>query len=115
MVLANNGTAADKLVGASSDAAESVELHTHNMEGGIARMRHVENVPVGAGQKVEFRPGSLHLMLVGLKRPLKDGEQVAVKLRFEKAGELPVNFVVDNQRVQQPAAAADPQAGHKQH
>ena len=85
------------------------------MEGGIARMRHVENVPVGAGQKVEFRPGSLHLMLVGLKRPLKDGEQVAVKLRFEKAGELPVNFVVDNQRVQQPAAAADPQAGHKQH
>ena len=54
-------------------------------------------------------------MLVGLKRPLKDGEQVAVKLRFVKAGELPVNFVVDNQRVQQPAAAADPQAGHKQH
>lgn len=111
LVIANGG-AADKLVGASSDAATSVELHTHNMEGGVARMRQVDNVPVAAGQKVEFKPGGLHLMLMGLKKPLKDGDQVAIKLRFEKAGELPVNFVVDNQRVPAPAAA-DPHAGHK--
>lgn len=107
------GATADKLVGASSDAAASVELHTHKMEGGVARMRQVDDVPVPAGQKVEFRPGGLHLMLVGLKRPLKDGEQVAVTLRFEKAGSMPVNFVVDNQRAAPPAAAADPHAGHK--
>ena len=44
-------------------------------------------------------------------KPLKNGDQVTIKLRFEKAGELPVSFVVDNQRVAAPAA--DPHAGHK--
>jgi len=112
LVIANGG-AADKLLGASSDAASAVELHTHKMEGDVARMRQVDDVAVPAGQKVEFKPGGLHLMLMGLKRPLKNGDQVAIKLRFEKAGEVPVNFVVDNQRVPAPAAAADPHAGHK--
>lgn len=107
----DNGGAADRLVGASSDAASAVELHTHKMEGDVARMRQVDDVALAAGQKLEFRPGGLHLMLMGLKRPLKNGDQVAIKLRFEKAGEVPVNFVVDNQRV--PAPAANPHAGHK--
>lgn len=110
-----NAGPADKLLGASSDAASAVELHTHKMEGGVARMRQVDDVALPTGQKVEFKPGGLHLMLMGLKQPLKDGDKLAITLRFEKAGAVPVSFVVDNQRTATSAPPADPHAGHGKH
>lgn len=85
---------ADRLVGGSSPVAERLELHSMNMEGDVMRMRQVEAVELPAGATVELRPGGLHLMLLGLKAPLKAGERVPLVLRFEKAGEVRTELVV---------------------
>jgi copper(I)-binding protein len=90
-----NGGAADKLVAARSPAAASVELHSMRMEGDVMRMRQVDAIELPAGQTVELKPGGLHLMLMGLKAPLKAGDSVPVTLRFEKAGEVTVQLKVE--------------------
>ena len=77
---------ADRLVSASSPVAERVELHTHIMEGGIARMREVEGgIDLPAGTPVALQPGGLHIMLIGLKQPLTEGSMVDIALTFAGA------------------------------
>ena len=93
LTLVNRG-AADRLLSASSPAAESVELHTMAMEGDVMRMRQLPSVDVPAGARVEFKPGARHLMLIGLKAPLKAGSSVQVTLEFEKAGKVTVQVPV---------------------
>jgi hypothetical protein len=105
MLIRNQGAAADKLVAASSPAAGKVELHVHINEGGVMKMREVPGYNVPAKGAFELKPGGAHLMLVDLKKPLKEGEKVAVVLRFEKSGEVKVDFEV------RPLAA--PASGHK--
>lgn len=82
MVLVNAGSKDNALVAADSDAAATVELHTHMMEDGVARMRQVNQIAVPAGGRTELRPGGLHIMLIGLKAPLIDGGKLALTLRF---------------------------------
>lgn len=88
--------AADKLVAAAVDPAVAgvVEIHNHIMEGGVARMRRVEAIPVPAGGSVALAPGGYHVMLMELKSPLKAGDSIRLKLRFEKAGEIEVEAKV---------------------
>jgi copper(I)-binding protein len=90
-----NGGPADRLIAARSPASNTVELHTMRMEGDVMRMREVEAIELPAGQTVELKPGGLHLMLMGLKAPLKAGETVPVTLKFEKAGEVTVQLKVE--------------------
>lgn len=94
MLLENAGPA-DRLVGASSPVSTSVELHTMSMENNVMRMREVPAIDMPTGQRVELRPGGLHIMFIDLKAPLKAGDSFPVKLRFEKAGEVEVNFRVE--------------------
>jgi copper(I)-binding protein len=94
LTIANHGAAPDRLLSASSPAARSVELHTHIHEGEVMRMRPVSAIEIPPGQTVTLRPGGLHLMLVGLARPLRQGETVPVTLRFERAGEVPMTLAV---------------------
>jgi copper(I)-binding protein len=89
-----NGGPADKLLSASSDVAAAVELHSMSLDGNVMRMRQVDAIDLPAGQTVELKPGGLHLMLVGLKAPLKEGASFPLKLRFEKAGEVTVDVKV---------------------
>lgn len=103
-----NGGAADRLVSASSPAAQRVELHTMAMDGDVMRMRQVDAIALPAGQTVELKPGGLHLMLMGLKQPLQAGSSVPLKLKFEKAGEVAVDLKIE-------AATATPPAGHGEH
>jgi copper(I)-binding protein len=84
----------DRLVGAEATVARTVELHTHLMEGGIARMRPVDAVEVPAGAPVAFAPGGLHVMLTGLARQLRQGETFPLTLVFEKAGRVTVQVRV---------------------
>ena len=91
--LRNRG-GADRLMAASSPAAAEVELHEMAMDGDVMRMRQVEGIALPAGGTVELQPGGLHLMLTGLKAPLKAGSRVPLTLRFEKAGELAVQVEV---------------------
>ena len=90
----NHGAAPDKLVSASSPAADHVELHIMSMEGGVMRMQQVPSLEVPAGGELSLKPGGAHLMLIGVKAPFKTGEKVPVKLRFEKAGEVEVQLEV---------------------
>ena len=104
--LENGGSAADRLVRASSPAAARVEIHTMSMDGGVMRMREIEAIPVAPKETVTMRPGQgYHLMLMQLKAPLKVGDTFPLTLEFEKGGKVEVR--VD---VQQPRAKA---AEHK--
>ena len=94
MELENKGGAPDKLVAASTPAANKAELHTHLMENGIARMRPVEAIEVTPGSPTVLRPGGLHVMLMGLKAPLKVGDTITLTLTFEKAGKVDVTVPV---------------------
>jgi copper(I)-binding protein len=93
--LSNKGTAGDRLVGASSPAADHVELHTMSMDGDVMRMRQVPGIVIPAGGHVDMAPGNgYHLMLIGIKHPLKVGDKIPLKLTFEKAGTVDVELLV---------------------
>jgi len=102
--ISNRGAAADRLLSASSPAARAMELHTMVRDGDVMRMRAVEAIEVPPGQTVALRPGGLHMMLVGLSRPLREGETVPVTLRFERAGEVRVMLSVQAAGAREPAA-----------
>ena len=94
MVIRNDSAQPDRLVGASSPLAARVEMHVHIKDGDIVRMREVKGYDVPAKASFELKPGGAHLMFVDIKRPFKEGEKVPAKLKFEKAGELSVEFNV---------------------
>lgn len=111
----NIDTGSDKLLGGTSPVADKVELHTHLMEDGIAKMRPVDGgVAVTAGAPVELKPGGLHLMLIGLKAPLKQGESFPLTLNFEKAGAVTVMVPVQGPGAKAPGTEHD-HAGHGDH
>ena len=89
-----NAGAADRLLGASSPAAERVEMHVTLKDGDILRMRQVKDFEVPANGRLELKPAGGHLMFVGIKWPFRDGEKVPVTLRFERAGELKVELAI---------------------
>lgn len=96
MAVRNTGRVADKLVGATSPAAKEVQLHTMSMEGGVMKMRQVPGgFDIPAGQTLMLKPGSLHIMFMGLNAPFKKGDLVPVTLRFQKAGTVKVQFKVE--------------------
>ena len=90
-----NSGADDKLLSASADVAASVELHSMSMEGDVMRMRQVDGIALPKGKTVELKPGAFHIMFMGLKAPLKNGDKFPLKLRFEKAGEVTVTVNVE--------------------
>ena len=94
MAIANTGSQPDRLLGATTSAAEKVELHQTIRDGDIMRMRPVDTIPVVPGEPVALKPGGLHIMLIGLKAPLKVGDKIPLTLRFERAGEVKVDLAV---------------------
>lgn len=89
-----NAAAADKLLGASSPAAERVETHVTVKDGDVSRMREVKSYDVPSRGALTLAPGGSHLMLVNIKAPLKAGDKVPLTLKFEKAGELKTELTV---------------------
>jgi len=102
------GASDDRLVDASSDRAAMVHLHTVEEQDGIAKMRAVESVAVPAGARVVLAPKATHLMLMGLGRPLAEGERFAVTLEFAESGPQSVTVTVK-------AATATDDHAHHQH
>ena len=86
--------AGDRLIGGSTPLAERFELHTMAMKGDVMEMRQLDAIDLPAGKTVEFKPGGLHVMFSGLKQPLAIGSKVPVTLKFEKAGDVEVEFDV---------------------
>jgi copper(I)-binding protein len=95
MRITNSGTAPDRIISGSSDVAPTFEVHEMTMENGVAKMRPIKGgLEIKPGETVELKPGSFHVMFVGLKKPLASGEHIKGTLVFEKAGTLNVEFDV---------------------
>ena len=80
------GGLADRLLAIRTPVAASVEVHQTSVEDGMARMRMVSMLHVGANEVLEFVPGGLHIMLFGLKKPLVAGQTFELELVFEVVG-----------------------------
>jgi len=91
LTITNQGSTPDRLIGGSADIAAKVQVHEMSMNNGVMTMRPLEQgLVIEPGKTVKLSPGSLHLMLLDLKAPLKQGEKVPVTLEFEKAGKVSV-------------------------
>ncbi len=93
LTITDKGTP-DTLVSASSPIADMLELHETVADNGVMKMRPIAGLPVAAGQSVVLKPGSYHLMAMGLKQPLTPGYQFPVTLNFAKAGAVTVTGIV---------------------
>lgn len=100
MMIENQGDTDDRLIGATSDVAGRVELHTHKIdENGVAKMMQVEEgFSIPAGGTHMLKRGGDHVMFMGLKAPFEQGAMVPVTLIFEQAGEVIVEIPVDLER-----------------
>lgn len=114
MTLVNRGTAPDRLIGARSDVAERVELHTNMSQDGMMQMRPLDSVALPPGQTVRFEPSGLHLMLVNLKAPLQEGTQFPLQVTFERAGTLEVQVTVGAVGASE-SPSHENHAGHQHH
>jgi uncharacterized protein (TIGR02001 family) len=95
MTISNKSSAADRLTGASSDVADKLQIHEMKVVNGIMEMREVaDGLPVPAGGAVMLKPGSYHIMLIGLKKPLEVGDTLPLTLAFEKAGSVSIDVPV---------------------
>jgi len=105
----NKGAAGDRLVRASTPMASRVEIHTMNLDAqGVMRMREIDGVALAPKAKVQMKPGGgLHLMLIGLKEPLKEDATFPMTLEFERAGKVEVKVIVG-----QPKPARGAASGH---
>ncbi len=96
VTLRNRGKQADALVGASSTWAGRIELHGHDMTGGVMRMPKVSAIALAPGSTVQLSPGGFHLMLYDLKTKPKLGSSVPLTLTFKSGASLTVPMVVQN-------------------
>jgi copper(I)-binding protein len=95
MKITNTGTAPDRLVGGSTDISSRFEVHEMKMENGVMKMRPIAGgIEIRPGQTVELKPGGYHVMFVGLKQQLEQGQRFKVTLEFAKAGKVEVEFSV---------------------
>lgn len=83
-MMISNGLAQDQeLTGVSSDIAEAAEVHLSKMENSVMQMIPQESVLLPAGALVEFKPGGLHVMFIGLNRDLNVGDEITLTLHFK--------------------------------
>ena len=96
MTLNNKTGSADRLIGASSDVADKLQIHEMKVVNGVMQMRQLDNgLPIPAGGSVVLEPSSYHFMLIGLKKPLTPGETFPLTLTFQKAGNISVTVPVN--------------------
>lgn len=94
LTVSTSGETADRLIGVASPVARHVALHTHLMQDGVMKMRPVQAIEIAPGEPTVLRPGGLHVMLMGLKAPLVEGELFPLVLTFEKSGSIEVEVLV---------------------
>jgi copper(I)-binding protein len=96
MIIRNTGNAEDRLMGGKASYAEKVEVHQMTMDGDVMKMRPVEGgLPIPPGGEVVLERGGYHVMFMGLKEQMMEGQSYEATLTFEKAGDLQVQFSAD--------------------
>jgi copper(I)-binding protein len=103
LTITNQGTAPDRLIGATLPQAAMGMVHEMKLENGTMLMREVAGgLEIKPGQKVELKPGGYHVMFMDMTGPLKQGETVKGQLRFEKAGTVEIEYQVQSVGAQGP-------------
>jgi len=110
MTIRNTGSQPDRLVSVESPAAKRAEIHTMTMTKGVMRMSAAGPLALAPGATVALKPGGLHVMLMGLRAPLKRGGTTSLVLTFERAGRLEVMLPIMG-----PGARSPHAGGHKKH
>ena len=106
MTITNTGTSADRLLGGTTEISSRFELHEMSMDNGVMKMREVaQGIEIKPGDKIEFKPGSYHMMFLGLKQQLVQGQHLKATLQFEKAGKVDVDFAIEGLGATSPAPA----------
>jgi copper(I)-binding protein len=108
MVIKNNGDKDIKVLKADNPLSRATELHTHLNDGGVMRMRPVAAIDIKAGGEAVLKPGGLHVMMIGLKAPMKEGDVVPITLSFDDGSSKQVEA-----RVLRPMAAGMPMMDHR--
>ena len=94
LTLINHGSSGDRLLSATTPVSDKVQFHSASEENGVSRMHEMRTVKVAPRAKVIFSPGGMHIMMVGLKQPLKEGQTLPLTMSFEKAGKVEVTVPV---------------------
>jgi len=95
-ILSNRSGQSDELTGVSSAVAEAVEMHESTLNGDMMQMHKLESVPLPANAEVTFAPGGLHIMLIGLKKDLKVGEEFEITLHFKNHADILIQVPVSD-------------------
>ena len=112
MVITNTGATPDRLVGGVTDIAKSFEVHEMSMDKGVMKMRELaQGLEIKPGEKIEFKPGGYHVMFMGLKQQLMQGQHFKATLQFEKAGKVEVDFAIEGLGAQSPASGGGHSSG----
>jgi copper(I)-binding protein len=109
MVIRNTGDKDVKVIKADNPVSKATELHTHLNEGGVMKMRPVQAIEIKAKGEAVLKPGGLHVMMIDLKAPLKEGDSVPITLTFDDGSSKQVDAKVVK------ATAAPALTEHKQH
>jgi periplasmic copper chaperone A len=110
MTIKNTGTEPDRLVSGATPVAGGFMVHEMTMDNGVMKMRPLASgLEIKPGETVELKPGSFHIMMTDLKQPIQRGKPFTATLKFEKAGNVNVDFVVEA------AGATSAAAGHDAH
>ncbi len=95
LTIFNKGGAADRLTAIQTEVAEVVEFHETRKDGDMMTMQRVDGaIEIPADGQVTFKPGGLHIMLIGLKQSLNPGDRFEMSLEFEQSGEVKVESEV---------------------
>ncbi|MBF0421915.1 MAG: copper chaperone PCu(A)C [Magnetococcales bacterium] len=94
LTITNRSDLDDRLVAAYGTMAQTIELHTHVLDGPVMKMRAVPYIDIPKGQSVELRPGGLHIMLIQLQSPLKEGSSFPLTLELAHAGRMSIDVIV---------------------
>lgn len=110
MVLKNSGDKDVKLVNAENSATKITELHTHINEDGMMKMRRVSDIEIKAKSETLLQPGGLHVMMIDINKPLKEGQKVTITLGFDDGSTKEVKATVKKE-----SAAPMPTMDHSMH
>lgn len=88
LTVTNRGPGEDRLLDVTTPVAEKIQFHAMSIDNGVAKMTRLTTIELHPGVPVVFKPGGMHMMLLGLTHQLKEGETVPFTLTFEKAGSV---------------------------
>jgi copper(I)-binding protein len=97
-MISNAGSTDDKLINVKSNQAKKTETHLSSMKDGMMKMARVDGISIPAGGKAELKPGSYHIMFMGIKAPFVEKTSFPLTLIFEKAGEITIDVPVKKGR-----------------